>query len=144
MKEEAEIFKSLVDAVVSKNLEQIDKVEESLMELQQNQDKTYSGYSYLKAIVKDFLGCLSTGPLDLREGLNSVKANPENIIIKPIETDCTVETCRETDKIRQRKIRSETNIVSLFLCHQRRGVPCSRCRGSKPYCSRYNKHTLAQ
>ena len=72
------------------------------------------------------------------------KANPENRIIKPIETDCTVGTCRETDKIRQRKIRSETNIVSPFLCHQRRGVPCSRCRGSKPYCSRYNKHTLAQ
>lgn len=68
MKEEAEIFKSLVDAVVSKNLEQIDKVEESLMELQQNQDKTCSGYSYLSSIVKDFLGCLSTGPLDLREG----------------------------------------------------------------------------
>lgn len=68
MKEEAEVFKSLVDEVVSKYLEQIDKVEESLMELQQNQDKTYSGYSYLKAIVMDFLGCLSTGPLDLREG----------------------------------------------------------------------------
>ena len=68
MKEEAEVFKSLVDEVVSKNLEQIDKVEESLMELQQNQDKTYSGYSYLKAIGMDFLGCLSTGPLDLREG----------------------------------------------------------------------------
>ena len=68
MKEEAVAFKSLVDEVVSKNLEQIDKVEESLMELQQNQDKTYSGYSYLKAIGMDFLGCLSTGPLDLREG----------------------------------------------------------------------------
>ena len=67
MKEEVEVFKSLVDEVVSKNLEQIDKVEESLMELQQNQDKTYSGYSYLKAIM-DFLGCLSTGPPDLREG----------------------------------------------------------------------------
>lgn len=40
MKEEAEVFKSLVDEVVSKYLEQIDKVEESLMELKQNQDKT--------------------------------------------------------------------------------------------------------
>ena len=60
MKTEAETLKSLVDEMLSKNLEEADKVEESLMELLQSQDKTYSGYtSYLNDFIKELHGYLS-------------------------------------------------------------------------------------
>eukprot|EP00105_Crassostrea_gigas_P044014 XP_019928162.1 PREDICTED: E3 ubiquitin-protein ligase TRIM71 [Crassostrea gigas] len=64
MRDEAKSFKTLVDEVTSDNIEQLNKMEESLREMLQNQDKTYQDYiSYLEDLVKKFHGYLSSTQL---------------------------------------------------------------------------------
>uniref|UniRef100_A0A8W8HZP5 B box-type domain-containing protein n=1 Tax=Magallana gigas TaxID=29159 RepID=A0A8W8HZP5_MAGGI len=64
MKDEAKTLKKLVDEVTSDNIEQVNKMEESLKEMLQSQDKTYQDYiSYLEDLVKQFQGYLSSTQL---------------------------------------------------------------------------------
>lgn len=64
LKEEATSFKSLVDRVTSENIDQVNKMEESLMESLKGQNKTYVDYiSYLNELIKKFHGYLSNSEL---------------------------------------------------------------------------------
>lgn len=64
LKEEATSFKSLVDRVTSENIDQVNKMEESLMESLKGQNKTYADYiSYLNELIKKFHGYLSNSKL---------------------------------------------------------------------------------
>nr|XP_034312074.1 uncharacterized protein LOC117684372 [Crassostrea gigas] len=61
---EAEMLKSLVDTVLSDKIEQVNKMEESLMEELQSQNKTYQDYiSHLNNLVKEIHGYLSSTKL---------------------------------------------------------------------------------
>nr|XP_011432953.2 tripartite motif-containing protein 45 [Crassostrea gigas] len=64
MRDETKTLKKLVDEVTSDNIEQVNKMEESLKELLQSQNKTYQDYiSYLEDLVKQFQGYLSSTQL---------------------------------------------------------------------------------
>eukprot|EP00105_Crassostrea_gigas_P044009 XP_019928157.1 PREDICTED: E3 ubiquitin-protein ligase TRIM71-like [Crassostrea gigas] len=64
MRDEGKSLKRLVDEVTSDNTEQVNKMEESLREMLQSQDKTYQDYiSYLEDFVTKFHGYLSFTPL---------------------------------------------------------------------------------
>nr|XP_034312093.1 uncharacterized protein LOC109618815 [Crassostrea gigas] len=61
IKAKAESLKRLVDTVASDEIEQVNKMEESLKEKLKSQDKTYQDYiSYLEDLVREFHGYLSS------------------------------------------------------------------------------------
>ena len=79
IKDEAEKMKILVDFVMSENIEEVNKMEESLLEQLQTQDKIYDEYSsYLKDLVQDFHGYLST------ESLEIISLTADKFEIQPI------------------------------------------------------------
>nr|XP_019928159.2 E3 ubiquitin-protein ligase TRIM71 [Crassostrea gigas] len=87
MRDEAKSFKTVVDEVTSDNIEQINKMEESLKEMLQSQDKIYQDYiSYLKDVIKQFHGYLSSSQL---------KNNP---IIFPLSEQFKIRPIPETIK----------------------------------------------
>lgn len=60
IKIEAEYLKQLTDMVMTDNLEQVKKIEQSLIKELQRQDKNYENYnSYLEDLIKDIHGYLS-------------------------------------------------------------------------------------
>lgn len=82
IKAEAESIKSLVERAMSDNLKQANKMEETLLEKLQSQDKTYEEYnSYLENLLKQLQGYLS---------FDKVQNNPilfsfsEHLNIKPM------------------------------------------------------------
>nr|XP_034312120.1 uncharacterized protein LOC105345229 [Crassostrea gigas] len=86
---EAKSLKRLVDTVTSDNIEQVNKMEESLMEELQSQDKTYQFYtSYLEDLVKEYDGYLSSAELHNNpiifslSGHNKIRPIPETT--KPV------------------------------------------------------------
>lgn len=64
MKDETESLKCLLDTVLSDNIEQVNKMEESIIKNLQRQDKTYKDYiSDLENLVEKFNGYLSSTKL---------------------------------------------------------------------------------
>uniref|UniRef100_K1PXV7 Tripartite motif-containing protein 2 n=1 Tax=Magallana gigas TaxID=29159 RepID=K1PXV7_MAGGI len=87
MRDEAMSLKTLVDEVTSDNMEQVNKVEDSIREMLQSQDKTYQDYiSYLEDLVKKFHGYLSSTHL---------KNNP---IIFPLTKQLKIQPIPQTTK----------------------------------------------
>ncbi|XP_052689497.1 uncharacterized protein LOC128167682 [Crassostrea angulata] len=82
IKAEAETFKSLVDTVMSENIEQANRMEELLMEELQRQDNTYKDYiSYLEDRDKEFYGFLAFPKLHN----NPIIFSPhDNLKVRPI------------------------------------------------------------
>nr|XP_034320363.1 tripartite motif-containing protein 2-like [Crassostrea gigas] len=82
IKAEAESVKRLVEKAMSDNLEQANKMEETLLEKLQSQDKAYDEYNgYLKNLVKEFQGYLSFDKVQNNSILFSLS---EVLNIKPI------------------------------------------------------------
>ncbi|XP_065938505.1 E3 ubiquitin-protein ligase TRIM71-like [Magallana gigas] len=81
MKAEAESVKKLVDTVTSEKMEQVDKIEQSLLETLSGQNKKMHDYiNYLNELIKNFYGYLSSSDIDnLTFALKS-----ENLMIQPI------------------------------------------------------------
>ncbi|XP_065939429.1 E3 ubiquitin-protein ligase TRIM71 [Magallana gigas] len=81
MKAEAESVKKLVDTVTSEKMEQVDKIERSLLETLSGQNKKMHDYiNYLNELIKKFYGYLSSSDIDnLTFALKS-----ENLMIQPI------------------------------------------------------------
>uniref|UniRef100_A0A8W8LPE1 Tripartite motif-containing protein 2 n=1 Tax=Magallana gigas TaxID=29159 RepID=A0A8W8LPE1_MAGGI len=81
MKAEAEAVKKLVDTVTSEKMEQVDKIERSLLETLSGQNKKLDDYiNSLNDLIKTFYGYLSSSDIDnLTFALKS-----ENLIIQPI------------------------------------------------------------
>ncbi|XP_052677532.1 uncharacterized protein LOC128158640 [Crassostrea angulata] len=81
MKAEAESVKKLVDTVTSEKMEQVDKIEQSLLETLSGQNKKMHDYiNYLNELIKKFYGYLSSSDIDnLTFALKS-----ENLMIQPI------------------------------------------------------------
>jgi dGTP triphosphohydrolase len=60
IKANGESLKSLVDTIISENINQVDNIEQSLLEELQSQDTTFDDYiSYLHELLKEFYGYLS-------------------------------------------------------------------------------------
>lgn len=60
IRDEASFLKRLVDEVMTDNIEQVNKIEKSLMEKLISQDKIYEEYNdYLKNLVKEYNGYMS-------------------------------------------------------------------------------------
>lgn len=71
MKSDAESLKSLVDTVTSDNIEQVNKIEESILENLQSQENKYKDYiCYLEDLVKEFHGYLFSTELKNNPLLN--------------------------------------------------------------------------
>ncbi|XP_034329810.2 E3 ubiquitin-protein ligase TRIM71 [Magallana gigas] len=82
MRDEAKSLKLLVDEVTSDNIEQVNKMEKSLSEILQNQDKTYQDYiSYLEVLTKTLYGYLNSTQLQNNPILSSLS---KRLIIRPI------------------------------------------------------------
>ncbi|XP_078336323.1 uncharacterized protein LOC111133380 [Crassostrea virginica] len=80
MKAEGERVKRLVDEVVSRNIEQVDKIEESLTAMLQSQDTTYNGYiSDLNDRVKEF-----RDHQDSTDSLKLISMTEEKLATQPI------------------------------------------------------------
>ncbi|XP_052682107.1 tripartite motif-containing protein 2-like [Crassostrea angulata] len=87
MRDEAKSLKTLVDEVTSDNIEQLNKMEESLRDILQNQEKTYQEYiSYLEDLVKKFHDYLSSTQLQ------------NNPIISPLSEHFKIRPIPETTK----------------------------------------------
>nr|XP_034308354.1 uncharacterized protein LOC105333781 [Crassostrea gigas]XP_034308355.1 uncharacterized protein LOC105333781 [Crassostrea gigas]XP_034308356.1 uncharacterized protein LOC105333781 [Crassostrea gigas] len=81
MRAEAEFVKRMVDAVTSDNIEQVNKIEQSLLETLNGQNQTIDDHlNYLSDLVKTFYGYLS--PSDIKNLTSALKS--EKILIKPI------------------------------------------------------------
>ncbi|XP_062607253.1 uncharacterized protein LOC134269047 [Saccostrea cucullata] len=80
MKADAESLKSMVDTVLSENMEELNQIEKSLLEKLKSQEKTFDDYiTYLSDLVKEFHGYLSSTKLT-----NFTIKLPENLQIKSI------------------------------------------------------------
>ncbi|XP_052691355.1 uncharacterized protein LOC128169229 [Crassostrea angulata] len=81
MKAEAEAVKKLINTVTSDNIEQVDKIEQSVLETLYGQNQNIDDYiNYLNDLIKTFYGYLSPSNIEqLTCALNS-----ENLIIRPI------------------------------------------------------------
>eukprot|EP00105_Crassostrea_gigas_P046466 XP_019930614.1 PREDICTED: transcription intermediary factor 1-beta-like [Crassostrea gigas] len=81
MKAEAESVKKLVDTVTSEKMEQVNKIEQSLLETLSGQNKKIDDYiNYLNDLIKTFYCYLSSSDIDnLTFALKS-----ENLMIQPI------------------------------------------------------------
>nr|XP_034310295.1 E3 ubiquitin-protein ligase TRIM71 isoform X5 [Crassostrea gigas] len=89
MRNEAMSLKTLVDEVTSENMEQVNKMEESLREILQSQDITYEDYiCYLEDLVTKFHGYLSSTQLKNNRIIFSLtehfKIRPIPETIKPV------------------------------------------------------------
>ncbi|XP_052685265.1 myosin-9-like [Crassostrea angulata] len=87
MRTEAESLKSLVDAVTSDNIKQVNEQEKSLLQLLNSQVKKYIDYiSYLKELLKKFHGYLSFENLQrmMSEDTKNLKINPIPVVTKPV------------------------------------------------------------
>lgn len=89
MKDNGESLKDMVDTVVSENVQEVDKIEQSLLENLQSQDATFDGYiSYLYDFVEDLYDCLSSSKLinivpKLSEKFKEIQPIPETT--KPVK-----------------------------------------------------------
>eukprot|EP00105_Crassostrea_gigas_P024303 XP_011444516.1 PREDICTED: uncharacterized protein LOC105340256 [Crassostrea gigas] len=82
MRTEAESVKKLVDTVISDKIEQVDKVEQSLLKTLKDQNQTIDDYiNYFNDLVKTFYGFLSPSNI---EKLTVALKSENFIIIKPI------------------------------------------------------------
>ncbi|XP_052719407.1 uncharacterized protein LOC128191386 [Crassostrea angulata] len=82
MKTETESLKCLLETVLSDNLEQVNKMEESIMKELQSQDKTFEDYiSYLGDLLKKFNGYLSSTELQNYPIIFSIS---DHLNIRPI------------------------------------------------------------
>ncbi|XP_061190475.1 uncharacterized protein LOC133198393 [Saccostrea echinata] len=80
MKAEAEILKSIVDTVLSDNMEELDQIEQSVLEDLKSQEKTYNNYiAYLSDLVKEYQSYLASTELT-----KFTSILPENLEIKSI------------------------------------------------------------
>ncbi|XP_052687166.1 uncharacterized protein LOC128166202 [Crassostrea angulata] len=85
MRAEAESLKSMVDAMTSDNIKQVNEQEKSLLQLLKSQDKKYNDYiSYLNELVKKWHGYLSSKNLQILK----------NEITKNLEIDPIPETTK--------------------------------------------------
>jgi streptogramin lyase len=88
MKANGESLKSLVDTVVSENMQEANNIEKSLLEKLQSQDTTFNDYiSYLHDLLKEFSSYLSSSKLSdiipkLSEKFPDIRPIPESA--KPI------------------------------------------------------------
>nr|XP_034305794.1 E3 ubiquitin-protein ligase TRIM71 isoform X3 [Crassostrea gigas] len=81
MKAEAEYVKKLVNTVISENIKQVDKIEKSLLESLNGQNKKINDYiNYLNNLIKTFYGYLS--PSNIEQLTLALKS--ESFIIRPI------------------------------------------------------------
>eukprot|EP00105_Crassostrea_gigas_P002377 XP_011414882.1 PREDICTED: uncharacterized protein LOC105319165 [Crassostrea gigas] len=81
MKAEAEVVKNLVDTVTSDKIEQVDKIEQSLLQTISSQNQEIDDYiNYLNDLIKTFYGYLS--PSNIEQLTVALKS--ENLIIRPI------------------------------------------------------------
>eukprot|EP00105_Crassostrea_gigas_P012198 XP_011428116.1 PREDICTED: tripartite motif-containing protein 2 [Crassostrea gigas] len=82
IKAEAESIKRVVDTVASDEIEQVNKMEESLEEKLKSQENTYQDYiSYLEELVREFHGYLSSTKVQSNPLILSL---PDQLRIKPI------------------------------------------------------------
>ncbi|XP_062584510.1 uncharacterized protein LOC134246205 [Saccostrea cucullata] len=80
MKAEAESLKNMVDTVLSENMEELHRIEKSLLEKIKSQEKTFDDYiTYLGDLVKEFQSYLSSTELT-----NFTTQLPDNLKIKSI------------------------------------------------------------
>nr|XP_011433583.2 tripartite motif-containing protein 2 [Crassostrea gigas] len=87
MRAEAESLKSMVDAVTSDNIKQVNEQEKSLLQLLNSQDKKYNDYiSYLNELVKKCHGYLSSKDLQIlmSEITKSLKIDPIPETTRPV------------------------------------------------------------
>eukprot|EP00105_Crassostrea_gigas_P008551 XP_011423138.1 PREDICTED: uncharacterized protein LOC105325315 [Crassostrea gigas] len=89
MKTETESLKCLLETVTLDNIEQVNKIEDSLMESLQSQDKTYQDYiSYLEDLAKKFNGYLSSTKLHdsplIFSHSDQLKTKPMPETVKPV------------------------------------------------------------
>eukprot|EP00105_Crassostrea_gigas_P035787 XP_019919935.1 PREDICTED: uncharacterized protein LOC105320970 [Crassostrea gigas] len=102
MKTETTSLKCLLETVLSDKIEQVNKMEESLIKELQSQDKTYEDYiSYLKDLVKEVNGYMSSTKLRNNPILFSL-SNHRNIrplaeTIKPVPPVFTAGQCGKED-----------------------------------------------
>jgi hypothetical protein len=101
MKANGESLKSVVDTVVSENMQEADNIEQSLLEKLQSQDTTYDDYiSYLNDLLKEFSGYLSSSELSniipkLSEKFPEIQPIPETT--KPVTPVFTAGQYRKDD-----------------------------------------------
>lgn len=82
MRSEAISLKTLVDKVISENIDHLKEVEETLTEVMRSQDGLYSDYiSYLSKLIKEFRGYLSMSEYENNPLVFSIS---EALEIKPI------------------------------------------------------------
>ncbi|XP_065938534.1 E3 ubiquitin-protein ligase TRIM71-like [Magallana gigas] len=86
MKAEAESVKKLVNTVTSDKIEQVDKIEKSLLETLNSQNQEIYDYiNYLNDLIKTFYGYLSPSNIDqIRLNLKSESIRPIPITSKPV------------------------------------------------------------
>nr|XP_034312243.1 tripartite motif-containing protein 2-like isoform X1 [Crassostrea gigas]XP_034312245.1 tripartite motif-containing protein 2-like isoform X1 [Crassostrea gigas]XP_034312246.1 tripartite motif-containing protein 2-like isoform X1 [Crassostrea gigas]XP_034312247.1 tripartite motif-containing protein 2-like isoform X1 [Crassostrea gigas] len=87
MRAEAESLKSMVDAVTSDNIKQLNEQEKSLLQLLNSQDKKYNDYiSYLNELVKKCHGYLSSKNLQIlmSEITKNLKIDPIPETTRPV------------------------------------------------------------
>ncbi|XP_052677262.1 uncharacterized protein LOC128158449 [Crassostrea angulata] len=81
VKAESEALKKLVDTVTSDKMEQVDKIEHSLLQILNSQNQEIDDYiNYLNDLVRTFYGYLS--PSNIEQLTFALKS--ENLIIRPI------------------------------------------------------------
>ncbi|XP_056004129.1 uncharacterized protein LOC125662447 isoform X2 [Ostrea edulis] len=101
MKVDGESLTSIVNEVVSKNIQQVDNIEQSLLEKLQSQDTTVKDYiSYLHDLVKEFHNYLSSSKLTdiipkLSEKFKDIRPLPEKT--KPVTPVFTVSQYSKDD-----------------------------------------------
>ncbi|XP_062584498.1 protein PML-like [Saccostrea cucullata] len=80
MKAEAQSLKTMVDTVLSENMEELNQIEKSLLKKLKSQEKTFDDYiTYLSDLVKEFQSYLSSTELS-----NFTTKLPDNLKIKSI------------------------------------------------------------
>eukprot|EP00105_Crassostrea_gigas_P007199 XP_011421372.1 PREDICTED: uncharacterized protein LOC105324011 [Crassostrea gigas] len=105
MKSGAEFLKSLVDTVTSDNIEQVNKIEESIVENLQSQENKYKEYiCYLEDLVKEFQGYLSSTKLQNNPIIFSfsdqLKIQPIPKTTKPVPPVFTAGQCSKEDVVK--------------------------------------------
>lgn len=118
IRDEASFLKRLVDEVMTDNIEQVNKIEKSLMEKLISQDKIYEEYNdYLKNLVKEYNGYMS---------FDKVQNNPivlllsEHLKINPIpETTVPVYPVLSVSNISKDHVKNLLGYLRVPLCKQK-------------------------